>query len=518
MTTPPASPAAGAAGVPAVPLDEFDGEMAVTRRLLEQGLADEGPSAPPRPPSPASLRAHRRREAVGEVLLVTALAALARLWALFSPGAAVFDEVHTLRFVRAYLTGVPYFDVHPPLAVQLFAIAAKLLGLDAGAIAAPVPVALRLLPATVGTLLVPLVWLLVRRTGGSRRAAFLAAALVALDNAMVVQSRFMLPDVLLVTFGIAAVVTWLGAGGADGAREARGERWGSLVPTGVLAGMAASVKWTGLSALGLILAFELWEGWRARSRWRRAAARTLTIAASAVGVYLLLFAVHLHRFPASGGFLARFLRLHEAMLAGNRQLEASRHFYASPWYSWPLLTRPIHYWMVPADAQGRAADVYLLGNPLVWWGSTIAVLLWLVARARRNAGTRTDAGAGAGAGADAGADVGTDAGAGGSAEILAAGWAINLLPFAAIARLMYLYHYLHALTFAVALGALWLGAELHWHDDVPTWRLSRERSDAVFWGLLAAALALFLFFAPVTYGWRLTPGALQLRLWLPGWG
>lgn len=450
---------------------------------------------------------------VGELLLVTALAALTRLWALFSPHAVVFDEVHTLRFVQAYLSGTPYFDVHPPLAVQLFALTAKLLGVNPAGVDAAAPVAMRLLPAVAGTLLVPLVWLLVRRAGGSRRAAFLAAALVTLDNAMAVQSRFMLPDILLVTFGIAAVVMWLGTRGmapapapgdtsdasdtsdtSDTAALRVAPRWGSLLAAGVLAGMATAVKWTGLSALGLILAVELLDAWRARPRWRTAAARGAVVAAGAIGTYLLVFAVHLHRFPGSGGFVSRFLHLHRAMLAGDRELESAQHLYASPWYSWPLLARPIHYWLAPADAAGRAADIYLVGNPIVWWGSTVAVLLFVVARARRRMAPAP------------------------GTNLLAAGWVINFLPFAAIARLMYLYHYLHALVFAVALGALWLGAELGWRDDRSTWQRSRDRADLAFWGLLAAAVALFLFFAPVTYGWRLSPDALQLRLWLPGWG
>lgn len=426
---------------------------------------------------------------VGELLLVTALAALTRLWALFTPHAVVFDEVHTLRFVRAYLTGVPYFDVHPPFAVQLFALTAKLCGVDAQAIDAGAPVAMRVLPALVGTLLVPLTWLLVRRCGGGRRAAFLAAALVALDNALVVQSRFMLPDVLLIGFGVAAVVTWLGT---DPGR-ARTQR-GALVAAGVLAGMSLGVKWTGLSALGLILGVELWRGWRDRGALATALGRALVIGGSAAATYLLVFAVHLQRFAGTGGFFSPVVHLHKAMLAGDRELEGLHHVYASPWYSWPILTRPIHYWLTPADPRGRAADIYLLGNPLVWWGSTVAVLLYLVSRARRR-----------------------DVGAAGL-DTLAAGWMINFIPFAAIARLMYLYHYLHALVFAVALGAIVLGARLGWRDDEPTWRLSSDRRDLVFWGVLTAAVVLFLFFAPVTYGWRLSPAALQLRLWLPGWG
>ena len=46
----------------------------------------------------------------------------------------------------------------------------------------------------------------------------------------------------------------------------------------------------------------------------------------------------------------------------------------------------------------------------------------------------------------------------------------------------------------------------------------RARYVAYGVGFVTSAVVLFLFFTPVTYGWRLSPAALQLRLWLPGWG
>lgn len=72
-----------------------------------------------------------------------------------------------------------------------------------------------------------------------------------------------------------------------------------------------------------------------------------------------------------------------------------------------------------------------------------------------------------------------------------------------IGRLLFLYHYLPALLFAVLAAG-------HFFD-----RLSLGRW-CVF-GVLAAAAVVFFYFAPLTYGWPLTDPEHQGRLWLESW-
>jgi dolichyl-phosphate-mannose--protein O-mannosyl transferase len=86
---------------------------------------------------------------------------------------------------------------------------------------------------------------------------------------------------------------------------------------------------------------------------------------------------------------------------------------------------------------------------------------------------------------------------------LLAGWGLNLLPFLGIGRVMFLYHYLTALMFAVLL--------LAWLVD----RAKDPRRIAVMLGI--GALAAFLFFAPLSYGMKLTERGYNARVWFASW-
>ena len=91
-------------------------------------------------------------------------------------------------------------------------------------------VARRLQPellALAGSLLIPLVYLLLRELGSGRRTATLGALLLLLvDNALLVESRFMLPDVILLFFGMLAVLAYAFARRATGARDMARRRSG----------------------------------------------------------------------------------------------------------------------------------------------------------------------------------------------------------------------------------------------------------------------------------------------------
>lgn len=160
------------------------------------------------------------------------------------------------------------------------------------------------------------------------------------------------------------------------------------------------------------------------------------------------------------------------MYASNKRLTAG-HPYGSKWYTWPFMLRPISYWV-----QGNGA-IWLIGNPLVWWGSTagvIALLILLISRKLTLA--EFDA-----------------------AWIVLIGLAISWLPFATISRVMFLYHYLIPLTFAILATGIVVN------------RFSLKAQ-----AIIAAAIGLvFLLFAPASYGFGVSQQILNLRNWLPTW-
>ncbi|HEY9225545.1 MAG TPA: phospholipid carrier-dependent glycosyltransferase, partial [Gemmatimonadaceae bacterium] len=195
-----------------------------------------------------------------ELFVLTALSAVLHWWRLFTPDAVVFDELHYKHFAGHYLDGTHYYDVHPPLAKLLFAAVAKLSGASAQAMLGSDPVvSLRILPALLGTLVVPLVYVILRQLGAQRNVATIGASAILLENALLVDSRFALIEPIMIPFGLMAVALYLGARNRD-----KTSRWLLLVASAFAAGLSFSAKWTGASALAVVLSAWAFDVWRAR--------------------------------------------------------------------------------------------------------------------------------------------------------------------------------------------------------------------------------------------------------------
>jgi dolichyl-phosphate-mannose-protein mannosyltransferase len=452
-----------------------------------------------------------------ELLVLTALALLTRFWGLLSPGIVVWDEVHFLRYASAYFTGQYYVDVHPPLGKLLMAGEARLLGVSGAALAAadPAPV-LRLLPALAGALIIPVVWLLLRELGVGRRVATLAAALLLVDNGLVVESRYYLMDSMLLLFGMAAVLFYVMARGRSGR-----PRWALLGASALAAGMAASTKWTGLSALGLIgLAWIAEAVIRRRGVWVLVREGLVLVLVPAA-VYLGSFAVHFSLLRKAGPgeswmspqfratlegsrleefgaprepFLRSFLDLNRTMGSINIAWATDRNPLSSPWYTWPIAKHSLRFWGPMLESEDPQRWIILFANPVVWWGALFGMLATAVGAARRREAfvrhRRVLA-------------------------FLAAGYAINFIPFAFITRPMYLYHYFFALIFSLMIGAVGVGVLMGWMDDeVPFWRFPARRSLALYVAVIGLASTTFLYLAPMSYGWSLSAKAVLHRRWL----
>ena len=71
------------------------------------------------------------------------------------------------------------------------------------------------------------------------------------------------------------------------------------------------------------------------------------------------------------GFLGKFWELQRVMWTTNAGLVESHAWDSRP-PSWPVLRRGINFW-------GKDhRQIYLLGNPAIWWPSTLAIALYIV--------------------------------------------------------------------------------------------------------------------------------------------
>uniref|UniRef100_A0A3B3Z9Q9 Protein O-mannosyl-transferase 1 n=1 Tax=Periophthalmus magnuspinnatus TaxID=409849 RepID=A0A3B3Z9Q9_9GOBI len=153
------------------------------------------------------------------LLLVSVLALWTRLSRLSYPNSVVFDEVYYGQFVSLYMKRVFFIDDSgPPLGHMILAAGAYLGGFDGNfvwnRIGAEYPDSvsvwsLRVLPALCGALSVPLVYSLSLELGLSYISALGGALLFLLENALIVQSRFMLLESVLIFFTLLALFCYL---------------------------------------------------------------------------------------------------------------------------------------------------------------------------------------------------------------------------------------------------------------------------------------------------------------------
>lgn len=138
------------------------------------------------------------------MILMTVLGAIVRLFRIYQPSSVVFDEVQYVHhplidkseltfssfggFASKYIKGKFFMDVHPPLAKLLLTLAGWLAGFDGefdfkdigkDYVEPGVPyVAMRLLPAVCGILLVPTMFLTLKAAGCRTITAALGAGLI----------------------------------------------------------------------------------------------------------------------------------------------------------------------------------------------------------------------------------------------------------------------------------------------------------------------------------------------------
>lgn len=421
-------------------------------------------------------------------LILVAFGLFTRLSFLTHPPQVIFDEVHFGKFVTAYsATGQRFFDIHPPLAKLLIAASVKLAGYKGGQeflkIGEPFekapPFAFRLVPALDGAALPLVIFIFVLQLGGSLAAAFLVGFAVAFDNSLILQSRVISLDGVLLISEIGALSACLAALKASG----RNRILYSIL-CGILCGLAFGTKFTGLIAPCLVFLVVAADAYRKKkfAGWLPAAQQLTLVGISAAAIYLLGWVIHFHLltlpgsgdafYRVNGNFFQDLSTAHTAMLAKNFGLSAT-HPDASSWWSWPLMLKPIFYWI------GGGTSLYLLGNPAVWWPTFILLVALLV-----NVGLTRITNLRA-----------PDAYSLSDRKLWLplVGYALSFGPLIGVPRVLFLYHYFTPLLFSLIASVLWMEG-LGWTR--PELGMKQRRS---YWVALGLILAGFYWISPVTY-------------------
>ncbi|XP_055299560.1 protein O-mannosyltransferase 1 [Sitodiplosis mosellana] len=155
-------------------------------------------------------------DVISITLFVVALCT--RFYRLSEPNNIVFDELHYGKYVSLYLKRTFFFDQHPPLGKQLISAVANFVGYNGNFTFSQigteytenVPIFwLRFVPALCGSLLVPIVYQLLRQLKLSVWTATLGGVLIIIENSLVTQSQFILMEPMLLMFSILAILLLL---------------------------------------------------------------------------------------------------------------------------------------------------------------------------------------------------------------------------------------------------------------------------------------------------------------------
>src|SRR6201995_5118933 len=205
-------------------------------------------------------------------------------------------------------------DGAPPLAKLLITLAGWLAGFDGefdfkdigkDYLEPGVPyVAMRLLPAIMGILTIPTMFLTLKATGCRTMTAAMGAALLIFDNGLVTQSRLILLDSPLVICTAFTALAWTCF---TNQHELGPERafdvswWFWLAATGIGLGATASVKWVGLFAIawvGSLTILQLWvllgdtKNVTPRLWFKHFFARVFCLIIIPIAFYMALFGIH----------------------------------------------------------------------------------------------------------------------------------------------------------------------------------------------------------------------------------
>ncbi|MCC7440983.1 MAG: phospholipid carrier-dependent glycosyltransferase [Bdellovibrionales bacterium] len=336
----------------------------------------------------------------------------------------------------------------------------------------------------------------------SQATALWAVILAAVNQALYVQARIAMPDIVLCALLVWALALYT-AFWSPGLSRRKARRL--LLASGILFGLAMSTKWSAaapwLTCLGLFAAVRLLQRWEARfgadlawrervpghrdwyspSLWSNLKDRVfwLHLGLLPLLVYLAAFAPLL---LASSTIGVQDLWSLQGDIARSHLQPKAGHPYASAWYEWPLMLKPIWY-AFDKEGSGKAwvRGVVLLGNPFVLWGGLLSIgfSIWSWVKHRSLAGFLLTAFFGS----------------------LWLSWA--LIP----ARGSFFYHYIPAM---LVLG---LSLTQAGHCLVHL----RPRVAPLRWIFLAAAAAVFVYFFPLLAALRIPAESFRGWMWFSGW-
>jgi len=391
-----------------------------------------------------------------------------------------FDEIFHVRTAAEHIAGIkPYEISHPPLGKEIIAASILTFGMT--------PFGWRLFGALFGVMMLVVMYIFIKNMFGKTFVAVCGTFIFGFDFMRFVQTRLGTIDTYSVLFILLAFFFMYRHITTDANAPFR-KSLVSLAFSGIFFGLSFAVKWTGFYAgAGLLILYVI--------RLILLGIHYNTTQKNGFGIYLtktllfsfLFFVVipvityYLTYIPygiaagmtLSGGMLwsTEYFNIvwnNQLYMFKYHSMLVAEHPYSSTWWQWILNIRPILY--VGRVADNTRATFGGFGNPVVWWGGFVAMIVMAV-----RVFTHRD----------------------GKALLILIGYLSQLLPWVAVTRIVFIYHYFPSSLFIIL-------ALAHIFNTLIEQREDSGRS--VVYGYTVVAGLLFVIFYPMLSG-----------LYLPYW-
>lgn len=400
-----------------------------------------------------------------------------------------FDELYHARTAYEHLHGIkPYENSHPPLGKVLIMLGIAIFGMNA--------FGWRIIGALFGIGMVPIMYAFAKRLLKDTNYALITAALFAFDFMHFTQTRIATIDVYGVFFIILMYYFMYQYYELNFNIDGLKKTLKPLTFAGVFFALGAASKWIAIYA-GLGLAVLLFTslikryveykhggGGTAKKFWSNVVKTLLWCGAFFVILPVLVYLLsYIPYYLCSEPYnLEGVWGVQEFMFNYHSTLTAT-HPYQSPWWQWPMILRPIWYFVDYGLGAEKISTISAMGNPAVWWiclaGTAVFIIKLLRRKLKWNDGLL----------------------------VLLIGVAANFMPWILISRATFIYHYFATVPFILLCTTYILksaedSGKLAWH---------------VKWIWLGVAIVLFAIFYPVISGLPCDKSYIKMLEWLPGW-
>ena len=395
-----------------------------------------------------------------------------------------FDEIYHARTGYEFLHGLPVYETtHPPLGKVFIAASTALFGMT--------PFAWRLPGVLFGILMIPLLYAFAREIFKSNHWGLFAAFIFTFDFMHFSQTRLATIDTYVVFFVMAMYFfMYLYVQGINSGRYTFKQSLAILTLCGAATGLAIASKWQGAyGALGLpVLFFPAWfKLYKSDKRqgWITFAACFGIFIMLPLAIYLLSYIPFVNAQTGTenlspAGWLQIIWDNQVLMLTYHSYyvLGTTDHPFASEWWSWPLMLRPLFLYLNVVSGTIRQG-MSSFGNPAVWWlgipAALFAIYKLIISRFRNAI-----------------------------LIFLLVAYAAQFIPWIFVDRLTFIYHYFPSVPFVVL---------------IITWMFKEHiKRPKIAMAYAYVVLMLFILFYPVLSGMPMNADFVRTYLrWLPGW-